>query len=88
MREMGFPAGDQRQRLLTSRSGSSSALAAPPAVPGRRHASLEYPAGLAGVIVGIAASGYLSGCVDMAAQCRCLSYRVNAPMHGKFADAG
>lgn len=64
MREMGSPAGDQRQRLLTSRSGSSTALAVPPLVPWRRRGSLEYPAGLVGVIVGIAASGYLSGLAE------------------------
>jgi len=61
-------ASEQRQRLLApTRSLSAGALfsgalsARAAAVPERRKGSLQYPAGLAGIILGVAACGYLSG---------------------------
>ena len=56
---------EARQRLLTpTRSHSGSVLAPELPPPGglRDFRNLSYPSGLAGVILGVAACGYLSGC--------------------------
>lgn len=54
---------EQRQRLLAPMrslsAGALSARAAP--AEQRRKGSLQYPAGLAGIILAVASCGYLSG---------------------------
>lgn len=74
MREMGSAVGEQRQRLLMSRTASFGAPSVAVAASVHKQSSLEYPAGVASAILTVSASGYLSGCfpVVCTACFRCL----------------
>jgi hypothetical protein len=63
MREMGSAVGEQRQRLLMSRTASFGARSVGVAASVHKQSSLEYPAGVATAILTVSASGYLSGCL-------------------------
>ena len=71
MREMGSAVGEQRQRLLMSRTASFGAPSVDVAASVHKQSSLEYPAGVATAILTVSASGYLSGwfSADLCAVC-------------------
>ena len=74
MREMGSAVGEQRQRLLMSRTASFGAPSVGVAAAVRKHSSLEYPAGVASAILIVSASGYFSGCFSTILCNACMRY--------------